>query len=278
LARIRGERSANLKKAFVGYETALGVLTRNAFPRDHLQTARLLAGASLLVGDWHKAGLAAATARDAFLVLYGQGLDEAGAESLIESAGALFADAAYAAAQRGEASAALALAAEGRARLMATALKLQDLALDPARRRRLNELRASIRGEINAYASASGTARSSALDRLAELRQALLELMQEDNRSGGKAPENISAVAKNLIPKGGAIVAPVVTAAGGKLLLLAQSEPGNALTVVDMPELTTARMNQPPPARCSQVSRTRATGISPVMANSIGRMPAAPDC
>jgi len=59
LARIRGERSANLKKAFVGYETALGVLTRNAFPRDHLQTARLLAGASLLVGDWHKAGLAA---------------------------------------------------------------------------------------------------------------------------------------------------------------------------------------------------------------------------
>jgi len=127
---------------------------------------------------------------------------------------------------------------------MATALKLQDLDLDPARRRRLNELRASIRGEINAYASASGTARSSALDRLAELRQALLELMQEDNRSGGKAPENISAVAKNLIPKGGAIVAPVVTAAGGKLLLLAQSEPGNALTVVDMPELTTARMNQ----------------------------------
>ena len=47
MARIAGERSANLKKAIAGYEAALGVLTRSAFPRDHMQTARLLAGASL---------------------------------------------------------------------------------------------------------------------------------------------------------------------------------------------------------------------------------------
>ena len=118
---------------------------------------------------------------------FGQGLDEAGAESLIEIAGPLFADAAFAAAQRGEPAVAQALAAEGRAKLMATALKLQDLDLDPAHRTRLNELRASIRDEIKAYASASGVARASALDRLAALRQALLELMQEANRSGGKA-------------------------------------------------------------------------------------------
>jgi CHAT domain-containing protein/Tfp pilus assembly protein PilF len=244
LARSGGERTANLKKAIVAYEAALGVLTRNAFPRDHLQTARLLAGASLLIGDWHKAGAAAATAREAFLVLFGQGLDEAGAESLIESAGPLFADAAFAAAQRGEITAALALAAEGRAKLMATALKLQDLNLDPARRKRLNELRASIREEIKAYASASGVARAAALDRLAALRQALVDLMQAANRSEGKAPENISVVAENLIPKGGAIVAPVVTAVGGKMLLVAQSDSGKVVTVVDMPELTTARMEQ----------------------------------
>jgi CHAT domain-containing protein/tetratricopeptide (TPR) repeat protein len=244
LGRVGGERSENLKKAIAGYEAALGVLTRNAFPRDHLQTARLLAGASLLVGDWQKAGAAAATAREAFLVLFGQGLDEAGAESLIESAGPLFADAAFAAAQRGEPAVALALAAEGRAKLMATALKLQDLDLDPAHRTRLKELRASIREEIRAYASASGVARASTLDRLAALRQVLLELMQEANRSGGKAPENISAAAETLIPKGGAIVLPVVTAAGSKMLLLAQSESGKALTVLDLPELSAARIGQ----------------------------------
>ena len=54
-------------------------------------------------GEWAKAGLAYASARDAFLLLFGQGLNDAEARDLIAEAGPLFAEAAFAAAQRGRA-------------------------------------------------------------------------------------------------------------------------------------------------------------------------------
>ena len=51
--------------------------------------------------DWHKAGLACASARDTFLLLFGEGINDAEARDLIAEAGYMFAQAAFAAAQRG---------------------------------------------------------------------------------------------------------------------------------------------------------------------------------
>ena len=65
-----------------------------------------------------------ASAREAFLLLFGQGLDEVEARDLIAEAGPLFAEAAYVAAQIGDRERALGLLSEGKARLMAVALIL----------------------------------------------------------------------------------------------------------------------------------------------------------
>jgi Tetratricopeptide repeat len=73
--RIRGDRADNLEKAIAVYEAALTVRTREALPRDHLSTARLPGHARLEARKWSEAGMAYANARDAFLVLFGQGLD-----------------------------------------------------------------------------------------------------------------------------------------------------------------------------------------------------------
>jgi hypothetical protein len=74
--RIRGDRADNLEKAIAYLEASLTVRTREALPRDHLVTAQLLGLALMEKRDWHKARAALAGARAAFLVLFGQGLDD----------------------------------------------------------------------------------------------------------------------------------------------------------------------------------------------------------
>ena len=83
--------------------------------------------------------------------------------SLIAEAGPLFAEAAFAAAQLGDSEEALTLASEGRARLMAVALKLQTLDLPAKKRQRLDELRTAIRAEqraVEARKASSGRLQS----------------------------------------------------------------------------------------------------------------------
>ena len=145
----------------------------------HLRTARLLGSALLEARKWREAGLAYASARETFLLLFGQGLNDAEARDLIAEAGPLFAEAAFAAAQRGESEAALTLASEGRARLMAVALKLQTLDLPADKRRRLDELRTAIRAEERAVEATQGVERAAAVEKLIGLRQELLGLVKD---------------------------------------------------------------------------------------------------
>ena len=120
-------------RAIAAYEAALSVFTRDTFPLQHMETARFLARTLMEAKEWQKAGPAYASAREAFLLLFGQGLGGGGDRALIAEAGPLFAEAAFAAVQRGEPEGALEFASEGRARLLAVAMKLQALDL-PAER------------------------------------------------------------------------------------------------------------------------------------------------
>ena len=240
-SRIKGERAANLARAVAGYEASLTVYTRDAFPNEHLRSAQRLASVSLETGDWQKAGRAADSAREAFLLLFGQGLNAGDAASLLEAAGPLFADAAFAASRRGEVGAAMTLAAEGRARLMAAALRLQELGLDAAGRRRLDDLRASIREQSRIYDATTGLERSATLDKLAGLRRELLTMMQEAERTG-KAPGDASAVASQLVPAGGVIVVPAITKVGAAFFILSSANPGHT-TVLQLADLTSARLD-----------------------------------
>jgi CHAT domain-containing protein/tetratricopeptide (TPR) repeat protein len=240
--RIRGEPSENRARAIAAYEAALSVFTRDTFPLQHMETARTLARNLMEIKEWQKAGPVHASAREAFLLLFGQGLEEAETRALIAEAGPLFAEAAFAAVQRGEAEGALELASEGRARLLAVAMKLQALDLPADARRRLDELRAAIRAEQQAVDAARGVERAAALEKLAGSRLALLDLVRGTSAGEGKAGTAIERIRKVLGQEDGAVVMPIVTGLGGKLVVVTAARDGTRASVVDLPDLTPERL------------------------------------
>jgi CHAT domain-containing protein len=240
--RIRGKRAGNRAKAAAAYTAALSVFNREAFPLDHMTTAQRLGRVFLEAGEWRKAGVAQASARDAFLLLFGQGLDEDEARALIAGAGALFTEDAFGALQRGETEAAFELAAEGRARLMAVSLKLQTLDLPAGERQRLDDLRTAIRAAQQAVEGGQGMERAAAIEKLFALRQELLGFVKSASRSDGAGAA--LATARRLAAAGNVVVMPVITKFGGKLLILTHAPRGKDLVVIDMPELTTDRLSR----------------------------------
>ena len=130
---------------------------RNVDPRQHLRTSRLLARTLAEGGEWHKAAPHFASAREAFLLLFGEGIEEAETRALIGEAGPMFAEAAFAAIKRGETGLALEIASEGRARLLAVALKLQTLDVSPEVRKRVDD--ASRPGSQRSAGSGEGARR-----------------------------------------------------------------------------------------------------------------------
>jgi CHAT domain-containing protein/tetratricopeptide (TPR) repeat protein len=259
LDSTRGDRQAALPKAVTHLEAALSVQTRESSPREHLRLARALGAALSESGDWHRAASAYKEARETFLLLSAHGLDDTAAAALIGEAGPLFAEAAYAAAQRGENETALALASEGRARLMDAALKLQALDLPADRRRRLDEVRAGIHEAERGVEAMQGAERAAAVERLVGLRQELLGLVNEASAGGVAARGSALAEARALAGKAGAVAVPIVTRLGGKVLIVHGVTPRNSaqakskvktkagaavsdsegLTPIDMPGLTT---------------------------------------
>jgi CHAT domain-containing protein/DNA-binding transcriptional regulator YbjK len=240
--RIKGSKADNLEAAIKSYKAALTVLTRDALPRDNLRTGALLGQALLDKHDWRAAPAVYAGARDAFLLLFGQGLEEAEAQSLIAEAGPLFAEAAYAAAETRDLPGALNLLSEGKARLMAVALRQQSLDLPPEKSAQLIKLKAEIR-DWTQRAETQGEEGARALEHLVRLRQELGALLKEalanDAQTGGAI-----ALARELLPEGGALVAPLITKVGGKVLLVTGSKDSPTLSLLALPELTTARLDE----------------------------------
>jgi hypothetical protein len=173
----------------------------------------------------------------------GQGLNEAEARDLLQEAGPLFTEAAYAAAERGDARQALTLLEEGKARLLAVALKLERLRLDPGERQRLDEMRRKIREGEAAYETAQGEGKAAQIAALGGLRQALLQFIDAaEAKSRGQADRDIVATAAENLPQSGALVAPIVGEAGGKLILVLRGKGGIRQTIVALPGLTRARL------------------------------------
>ena len=239
--RIRGERQSNQHKAMAAYDAALDVFTRDVDPRNHMLAAQRLGRVLLQVGEWDLAGIAHASARDAFLLLFGEGLDEAEARALIAAAGPLFAEAAFGAVQRGEIEAAFELASEGRARLMAVSLKLQALSLPAAERARLEKLRATIRSERQTADAAQGMDRAVSIEKLSILRQELLDLVKQRSATSSETQPALSR-ARQLVDAKTVVALPVVSTFGGKVLLMTKSLAGVDLAVVDLPQLGTDQL------------------------------------
>ncbi len=241
--RIAGEPSDNRKRAIAALEAALTVFTRDAAPLDHLRTSRLLGHVLLQAGEWKRAEPVHASAREAFLLLFGQGPSDAEAQALIANAGPLFADAAYAALKRGETESAFELANEGRARMLAVALRLQTLELPPDKRSRLDELRSAIHAAQDAVDAARATERGAAIERLIGLRQELFTLVELGSHAANGARSGL-AEARRLASGGAAVVIPVITDVGAKLLVLGGANGPADIAVVDMPELSLASLSK----------------------------------
>lgn len=239
--RMQGERTENRQKAIASFEAALTVFTRDAAPLDHLRTSRLLGRVLLESGEWTRVAPIHASAREAFQLLFGQGVSELEARALIADAGPLFADSAYAAIQRHETEKAFELANEGRARLLAIALKIQTIDLPAEQRLRLDELRVAIRTGQEAADAARGTERAAAIDRLIRLRRELFALVDRGGK-GGAAPMTALTEARHVAAGGGTVVMPVVTDFGAKLLIVSAAKTGKDVTVVDVPALSTGRL------------------------------------
>jgi CHAT domain-containing protein/tetratricopeptide (TPR) repeat protein len=240
-ARTRGESAANRSKAIEAFEAALGVFKRDVDPRQHLSTSRLLARTLCEGGEWHKAAPHYASAREAFLLLFGEGIDEAHTRALIREAGPMFAEAAFAAIKRGETGIALEIASEGRARLLAASLKLQTLDVSASERKRVDDLRGSIRGAQQAAEKAKGVSRATAIEQLVKLRQELLDIVKRASRPGG-GPGSAVAKARNALAGTGALVVPVVTPLGASILVVSASPDQDGIRAVSLPDDTREKL------------------------------------
>ena len=236
--RALGRRADNLDKALAAFEAALTVLTRGAFPREHLRTARQHGRTLIERSRWEGASVAYESARDAFLTLFGLGLEEAEAQALIAEAGPLFAESAYVALQLNQVNIALELASQGRARLLAVALQLQTLQLMPEQEHRLGVLRKLIRSEERAVEVSKSTERATALERLIALRIELLNLVKIGSAYVGTRGTALSKLS-GVLTANVALVVPVVTQVGSKILTVTENHGHQSVSVLDVPELTT---------------------------------------
>jgi CHAT domain-containing protein/tetratricopeptide (TPR) repeat protein len=244
-SRILGDRAKNIEEAIAAYREALTVRAHQAFPRENLETARLLGQALNAKKDWRGALAAFDGALASFRLLFGQGLNEAEARDLLEKAGLLFTEAAYAAAEAGNAAQALALLEEGRARLLAVALRLDALQLRPAERRRLEDLRHQIREGEAAYEATQGEAKAAALASLGRWREELIQLVEaSEARSKPGTSNDILSQAAAVIPQGGALAVPIVAEPGGKLVLITREGRSARLRAINLPQLTRMRLEE----------------------------------
>lgn len=235
--RDKGERAESRKKAVDAFKAALVVFQRDIDPRQHFRTSRLLARTLAEGGEWHKAAPHFASAREAFLLLFGEGLEEADTRALITEAGPMFAEAAFAAIKRGETGLALEIANEGRARLLAVALKLQTLDVSPDVRKRVDELRASVRSAQQVAEMAQGVARAAAIEKLVAVRQELLEVVKPAAKQAG-GPDFAIAKARHVLAGSGALIVPVITQLGASIIIVPATPDRGGVRHVSLPDDT----------------------------------------
>lgn len=244
MLRVKGDRAANVDRAIERFRAALEVRTTQTFPRGHLATATALGQALNARRDWAGALEAFDAARASFRVLFDQGLNEAEARDLLQEAGPLFTDAAYAAAAKGEVERALALLEEGKARLLVIALKLDRLGASPADRTKLDGLRRQIHEGEAAYDAAHDKEKAARIAQLAKLRADLLRLVDAAEAKSGPQADGPMKAATQVLPKGGALVAPIISDAGGKAIVITREKGDVAIEAIDLPGLDRARLNR----------------------------------
>ena len=143
--------------------------------------------------------------------------------------------------KKGQTERALDLLNEGKARLMAVALRQQSLDLSPEQNALHEMLKDQIREWTRRAEAAKGIEGSEALQHLAALRHELLSLVE--SATAKNAPNgNALALARSIGPQAGAIIAPIITKFGGKMLIVTGD--GAPVSLLDLPNLTTGALEE----------------------------------
>jgi len=238
--RILGRREENLEAAIKAYEAASTFIMRDTYPHYSLVLSRRLADIWIELGNWQNAQPALGSAKEVFFVLFGEGIDEEEARRLISLAGSQFADLAYAQARIGDTKTALATLSEGRALLLSAALRQQSLPFTPAEQTAYQSLRLEIK-EWAKLAEAKGTEGADALQHLSAARSKFSALLKEASRRN-QAETGIDAIVRQGFLKDSAVVAPIVTRWGSKILIVNAADGVPAISAADFPDLTTDKL------------------------------------
>jgi len=239
--RIRGNSADNRQRAIEAAQSAIQVYTPDADPHNFLEQVRLLGPILIENKNLQAASSIYAEGRRAFLLLFGGGLDEAQAKALLSFVGPLFTEAAFVAAEQGQNQAALGLLNEGKARLMAVALRQMTLGLLPQSRERYQKLQSDIRHWSEIAAAAKGVEGVEAIKNLEASRNELFRLIESESANADDNGDVLGLVGP-LVPDHGAIVAPIVTYFGTKILIVTKAASGPVISVLSIPEFTTPRL------------------------------------
>ncbi|MEM7774210.1 MAG: CHAT domain-containing protein [Pseudomonadota bacterium] len=240
--RISGDRADNLRRAISHHQSALDVRTLAEAPRCFLLNTRYIGHAHLELENFSDCRAAMAESRVAFLQLFTQAMDDGGAHEVIANAGTLFSDAAYAALALGDVDDGFELAMEGRAHQLAVSMSYTAADLDDQQRQNLAALREKIQAEAEAANAAHGADRLDAAQALAASRSELGRFVAPAVRTRYTGSGKLDQ-ALDLVPSGGAIVVPVVTTIGTKLIVLVANGETRTTDVVHCAELTTTRLD-----------------------------------
>jgi tetratricopeptide (TPR) repeat protein len=243
--RAIGDPSQNLEEAIRVYHDALTVLTPDAYPRDYLVTARGLAHAHLLKRDWWTAHRTYDEVISNYRVMFSEiADDEAEAAATIRLTGSTFNEAAYVATMLGDPDSAFALLNEGKARVLSAAMRDMTSSLPAAVRARREAIVTEMRTWARVAETDEGPVRVEAIDKVVSLRKALRELVDTHPIESNVAKQEVKGLLDEILVPGRAIVAPIVTDVGAKIVIALNSGAPERVHVLDIPELTTKRLNQ----------------------------------
>jgi CHAT domain-containing protein len=194
--------------------------------------------------EWEQAREAYADALESYRLMFAEvSDDESEATSVISLAGPIFDEAAYVAAATGDVSAAFQLLNEGKARLLSLALRDHVASLSNETRAKHQKLAGEIQEWSRLAETADGPLRLTAIEHAISLRDDLHSLAKEAQLISKADEQNAASLLDELSLKGRAIVAPIITEVGGKFILATDGEGRSRLRLLDLPDLTTTRLN-----------------------------------
>jgi CHAT domain-containing protein/tetratricopeptide (TPR) repeat protein len=230
--RAHGNATENRSRAEAALRSALTVVTRDELVLNHLELISLLGHLLVLDQSWKAAGNVLADARQTFELLYQKNwanepfLSDLAARSL-----KVFNDSAYTAAVLGDVEHAIEYFNEGRGRILRVALNLRAETIPEALRHEIDAAHFHVSVELYPDQVPADQATRSA--HLAEL---------QSLASGDEAAHTMKGAFVlqdgGFIPGNSAIIAPVITDIGAKVIFILKREGAISTKVVDYPALT----------------------------------------